>query len=132
MENGGHQWNTDLIGYDTLSAYASPPYYVQKMFSSARGDQVLPVASIMPQAIPTPPAAPVATVPATGTAPAAGRGRGGRGGTAPNYNEPLFAAASKEGASGDIILKVVNIFDADQALIVDLAGATCLEAARAR
>ena len=68
VENGGHQWNTDLIGYDSLTVYASPPYYVQKMFSNARGDQVLPVASIMPQIIPTPPAP--ATAPATATAPA--------------------------------------------------------------
>ncbi len=123
VENGAHQWNTDLIGYDTLSAYASPPYYVQKMFSNARGDQVLPVASITPQTIPTPPPAPA---PATPPPAAGGRGRGGRGGTAPNYNEPIFASASKEDSSGDIILKVVNIFEIEQNLTVDLAGAKVL------
>jgi alpha-N-arabinofuranosidase len=124
VENGGHQWNTDLIGYDSLTAYASPPYYVQKMFSNARGDQVLPVAAITPETIPTPPTP--ATAPAAAAAPAAGRGRG-RGGPPPNYNEPLFACASKEDSSGDIILKVVNIFNVDQTVVVELMGANVLK-----
>ncbi len=126
---GGSNWKTDLIGYDSLTAYASPPYYVQKMFSHARGDQVLKVASITPQSVATPPAAPVpAAAPAAGAAPAPGGRRGGRGGTAaPNYNEPLFAAASREDATGDIILKVVNVFPGDQAETVDLTGAKVLK-----
>ena len=55
---GGSQWNTDLIGYDTLTSFGSPSYYVQKMFFNARGDQVIPVGEIVPQTIPTPAAAP--------------------------------------------------------------------------
>ena len=40
---GGKQWNTNLIGYDALSSYGSPSYYVQLMFDSAHGDVVVPV-----------------------------------------------------------------------------------------
>ena len=37
------QWDTNLIGYDALTSFGSPSYYVQKMFSQNRGDVVLPV-----------------------------------------------------------------------------------------
>lgn len=114
---GGNQWRTNLIGYDTLTSFGSPPYYVQKMFFNARGDQVLPVGKIVPQAIPT-------TAFGSDSAPApAGRSGRERGEASPSAEEPLFACASKEEASGDIILKVVNIFDVEQNMTVELAGA---------
>jgi alpha-N-arabinofuranosidase len=122
LEPGASQWRTNLIGYDGLSSYGSPPYYVQKMFFNARGDQVLPVSSIVPQRIPIP-----APEPAP---PAAGPGRrGGRGGSPPNPTEPIFACASREDSTGDIILKVVNVFDVDQTLTVELVGARSLKGA---
>jgi alpha-N-arabinofuranosidase len=99
---GGSQWNTDLIGYNTLTSFGSPSYYVQKMFFNARGDQIIPVARIIPQTIPT-----VKSVQET----------------LPNPEEPLFVCASKENVSGDIILKVVNVFNVDQTMAVELAGA---------
>jgi alpha-L-arabinofuranosidase len=37
------QWGTNLIGYNALTSFGSPSYYVQKMFSDNRGDHVLPV-----------------------------------------------------------------------------------------
>lgn len=40
---GAMQWRTDLIGYDALTSYGSPAYYVQKMFSCNHGDTVLAV-----------------------------------------------------------------------------------------
>jgi alpha-L-arabinofuranosidase len=46
---GGRQWAVNLIGYDALGCFASPAYYVQKMFGCNRGDVVLPV-EIVPQA----------------------------------------------------------------------------------
>jgi len=117
MNPGGSQWSTDLIGYDTLTSFGSPPYYVQKMFFNAKGDQVLPVGEIAPQTIPTP-------EPTPAPAQTAGRfGGRGRAETPPSPDEPLFACASKEKVSGDIILKVVNIFDVDQTLTVELMGA---------
>jgi len=103
---GGSQWSTDLIGYNTLTSFGSPSYYVQKMFFNAKGDQVLPVTQIVPQKIPTP----------------AGQFGFGYGDTSPSPDEPLFACASKENTSGDIILKVVNVFDVDQTLTVELKG----------
>jgi alpha-N-arabinofuranosidase len=38
---GGMQWSTDLIGYNAQSSYGSPAYYVQVMFSSCLGDQIV-------------------------------------------------------------------------------------------
>ena len=38
---GGMQWETDLIGYDTLNSYGSPSYYAQVMFSNHEGDEVI-------------------------------------------------------------------------------------------
>jgi len=40
---GARQWRPDLIGYDALSAYGSPSYYAQLMFSSNLGDEILSV-----------------------------------------------------------------------------------------
>ena len=37
------QWRPNLIWFDNLDAYATPNYYVQKLFSLHRGDVVLPV-----------------------------------------------------------------------------------------
>jgi alpha-N-arabinofuranosidase len=38
---GGMQWESDLIGYDTLHSYGSPSYYAQVMFSNHLGDEIL-------------------------------------------------------------------------------------------
>ena len=37
---GAMQWQSDLIGYDANSAYGSPSYYAQRMFSSHIGTEV--------------------------------------------------------------------------------------------
>ncbi len=39
---GGSQWGTNLIGYDALTSYGSPSYYVQAMFAGNVGDTVVP------------------------------------------------------------------------------------------
>ena len=39
---GARQWKTNLIGYDALSSYGSPSYYVQVLFDRYHGDVVLP------------------------------------------------------------------------------------------
>jgi alpha-L-arabinofuranosidase len=85
------------------------------MFFNAKGDRVIPIAKIIPQTIPGATASPE---------PAPGRRSGfGRPETPPSPDEPLFACASKEDASGEIILKVVNVFDVDQTMAVELNGA---------
>ena len=38
---GGHQWKTNLIGYDGLASFGSPAFYAQKIFSLNHGDTVL-------------------------------------------------------------------------------------------
>ncbi|MCA9235996.1 MAG: carbohydrate binding domain-containing protein [Planctomycetales bacterium] len=37
----GIQWTPDLIGYDNLSSYVSPSYYVQQMLSQNRGTNIV-------------------------------------------------------------------------------------------
>ena len=36
---GGMQWESDLIGYDSLTSYGSPSYYAQVMFNEYLGDR---------------------------------------------------------------------------------------------
>jgi alpha-L-arabinofuranosidase len=38
---GGMQWETDLIGYDTMKSYGSPAYFAQVMFGSHIGDHTV-------------------------------------------------------------------------------------------
>ena len=38
---GGIQWTSNLIGYDGLTCYGSPSYYVQKLFSNHLGNQII-------------------------------------------------------------------------------------------
>nr|WKN34092.1 alpha-L-arabinofuranosidase C-terminal domain-containing protein [Tunicatimonas sp. TK19036] len=39
----GWQWTPDLIWFNNLESYGTPNYYVQKLFSTNRGTQVLPL-----------------------------------------------------------------------------------------
>jgi alpha-N-arabinofuranosidase len=41
VDAGGMQWETDLIGYDTMKSYGSPAYYAQVLFASYLGDHTL-------------------------------------------------------------------------------------------
>jgi alpha-N-arabinofuranosidase len=38
---GGMQWETDLIGYNTMKSYGSPAYYAQVLFASFLGDHTV-------------------------------------------------------------------------------------------
>jgi alpha-N-arabinofuranosidase len=38
---GGMQWESDLIGYDTMHSYGSPSYWAQVMFSKYLGSETL-------------------------------------------------------------------------------------------
>jgi alpha-N-arabinofuranosidase len=38
---GGMQWETDLIGYDTMKSYGSPSYYAQVLFNDYLGDHTV-------------------------------------------------------------------------------------------
>jgi alpha-N-arabinofuranosidase len=111
LNPGGQQWATDLIGYNTLTSFGSPSYYVQKMFYNNKGDEVLPV-SLTPQ---------IAPIAVTNEAPAAGGGGRGRGPSTPTRT--MFASSSLDEATGDIILKVVNAVDMPQQMEISLEGA---------
>src|ERR1017187_7578210 len=42
---GAMQWTTDLIGYDTMTAYGSPAYWAQHMFANHTGDSVVNISA---------------------------------------------------------------------------------------
>lgn len=41
VDPGASQWGTNLIGYNALTCFGSPSYYVQVMFGQNKGDRVL-------------------------------------------------------------------------------------------
>ena len=102
---GGMQWPTDLIGYDALTSYGSPSYYVQQMFSRNHGNVVLPVKA---QDIPT----------HEMQAP----GRRGGAAAAPQQVPALAFVATRDTATGTIYLKVVNGSGTPQPVRVDIKG----------
>src|SRR5262249_54947850 len=118
---GGRQWAVNLIGYDALTSFGSPSYYVQKMFSNNRGDVVLPATlDSLPKltfeqipVAPVPPPAPGAAAPAPG-------GRGPTGPTGPF--DGVYVSATRETTGGDVILKLVNVQEGPQPLQIDLQG----------
>jgi alpha-N-arabinofuranosidase len=138
LNPGGGQWQTDLIGYDAVKSFGSPSYWAQVMFANNKGDQVLPYTGLTPQTLP-----PAATAPAAGgggrrgggggapapaaTAPATGAGGRRGGGGAPAANEPLFVSTTKDDATGDIILKMVNVREVDQTIEITIAGAPTIQ-----
>jgi alpha-L-arabinofuranosidase len=119
---GGRQWAVNLIGYDALSRFGSPSYYVQRMFATNRGDVLLPAVidplpklslDEIPKAPPPPPA------PTRGGAPPAA-GRGPTGPTGPF--DAVYVSATRDIAAGDVILKLVNVQAIAQSARVVLKG----------
>ena len=100
------QWDSDLIGYNALTSYGSPSYYVQKMFGSYIGNKVVPVNGIN---IPT------QTRPATKRDSAANK--------MPQPIPAMFYVATKDTKTGVLYLKVVNATGKQQQVDIDLNGA---------
>jgi alpha-N-arabinofuranosidase len=119
LNPGGQQWATDLIGYNTITSFGSPSYYVQKMFYNNKGDVVLPI-TVTAQVAPAPPPQPPAEPAATNAAAAPGRGRGRGGAGAPT--QTLYGSSSRDEATGDVILKVVNAAETPQQVEISLEG----------
>ena len=97
VNEGGKQWDSDLIGYDALTSYGSPSYHAQCMFAQNVGNKVVPIVS---SGIPTIP-----------------MGRNG---------DPLpqiYYNATTDTSTGHIYLKVVNIGSSSQTLTVNVEGA---------
>jgi alpha-L-arabinofuranosidase len=103
------QWKSDLIGYDALNSYGSPSYYAQQMFGTHGGDEVL---ATIAQNLPT-----YAWI-------QNGRTRNGVA-QPPRTNEvkSIFYSATRETASGKIIVKIVNRADASQEVKIEINGA---------
>ncbi|RPJ61580.1 MAG: alpha-N-arabinofuranosidase [Acidobacteria bacterium] len=115
---GGMQWSINLIGYDALGSFGSPAYWVQQMFSNNRGDVVL-TSKLDPLPTLTAEQLPKATVTPGGRP----GGPGARPPTVPpGPFDAVYATASRENASGDIILKLVNIQGAAQTLQIGIEG----------
>jgi alpha-N-arabinofuranosidase len=103
---GGMQWKSDLIGYNTLSSFGSPSYYVQKMFSEFLGDRTVPVEM---RGLPTQVKNP-------------GRQDSARG-IGPRTIPAMFFSATKNSSTGMMYVKVVNATGAMQELQVNVQGA---------
>lgn len=117
---GGRQWAVNLIGYDALTSFGSPSYYVQRMFATNRGDTVLParfdpLPMLTREQLPIAPAPPPA--PARAGAPPANANPGPQG-----PFDGLYVSATRDDASGDVILKLVNVQATPQPLRIDLTG----------
>ncbi|WP_121357566.1 alpha-L-arabinofuranosidase C-terminal domain-containing protein [Flavisolibacter nicotianae] len=97
------QWDSDLIGYNALTAYGSPSYYVQKLFSQYLGDKIVPV---------TAENVPMQDRPMSRRDSAAN--------TKPKPVPTLFYAATKDEKTGAIYLKLVNTTGKKQAVDINL------------
>lgn len=104
---GARQYRTNLVCYDALRCYGSPSYYVQKMFAANRGDRVVPIDV---EGLPTV-TAHVALSASQQT-------------TMPIQMPTLFAVASEQWQSGDVIVKLVNAIGDIQPVEVELHGVT--------
>lgn len=87
------QWAPDLIWFDHFHSFGTPSYYVQQLFSVNKGTRVLPL-----------------------TIEGQKEGRGSA------LREILYAVASRDEKSGDLILKVVNPSKARKEARIALSG----------
>jgi len=103
------QWDSDLIGYNAMTSYGSPSYYVQKVFSEYLGDQVVPMTG---ENIPTQ-LKPLSK-------------RDSVSGKKQTSVPTVFYAATKDEKTGAIYLKVVNALGKVQPVTINLKGITNL------
>ena len=96
VNQGGMQWESDLIGYDALTSFGSPSYYAQCMFAQNLGNKVVPM---LADGVPT-----VAM---------------GRGDPVPQ----LYYNTTIDSRTGQLYLKVVNIGATAQQVTVAVEGA---------
>ena len=100
------QWDSDLIGYNALTSYGSPAYYVQKLFSNYLGNKIVPMTA---ENIPTQPR------PLT-------RRDSTDGITTAPLVPTVFYSATKDEKTGIIYLKVVNTIGKQQPVEISLKG----------
>jgi alpha-N-arabinofuranosidase len=100
------QWDSDLIGYDALSSYGSPSYYVQKLFANYLGDKILPASA---ENIPTQ------------ARPLSRRDSANGVKTAPQV-PTVFYSATIDSKTGAVYLKIINTSKNKQAITINLDG----------
>ena len=116
---GGMQWQTDMIGYDTLTSYGSPTYYAQKMFSTYHGDEVLATSA--------------QSIPSQEFQPPAGRGGRGPAPTTPQQTPMpqqaplLFFDATRDSRTGAVYVKAVNRGSTAYPVHITVAGLAAIE-----
>jgi alpha-N-arabinofuranosidase len=123
---GAMQWTTDLIGYNTMSAYGSPAYWAQHIFANHVGDSVLNIVASgipyrewqqMPRRMGGPP----------GSAPRAADTLGlTRPTPMPTPIPEMFFSATRDTANGTIYLKMVNRSGTPQQVNVSISGLTSI------
>ena len=96
VNQGGMQWESDLIGYDALTSFGSPSYHAQCMFAQNLGNKVVPM---LADGVPT-----VAM---------------GRGEPVPQ----LYYNTTMDSNTGKLYLKVVNIGATTQQVTITVNGA---------
>jgi len=102
------QWDSDLIGYNALSSYGSPSYYVQKLFGNYLGDKIVPVTAAN---------IPVQPRPLT-------RRDSTSGITKAPLVPTIFYSATMDEKTGTIYLKLVNTTGKKQPVAINLGGVT--------
>jgi alpha-N-arabinofuranosidase len=99
------QWDSDLIGYDALSSYGSPSYYVQKLFSHYLGNKIVPSTAL---------SMPVQNRPLTK--------KDSTDGITSKTVPTLFYSATMNDTTGAVYLKMVNTTAKKQAVKINLNG----------
>jgi hypothetical protein len=121
---GAMQWTSDLIGYDTMTAYGSPAYWAQHMFANHHGDSVVNIiASGLPyrEYAPSgrrcgPPGAPGQAAPATNAlVPPT---------PMPRAMPDMFFSATKD--SNTVYVKIVNRSTVPQQVQFTVTGLTSI------
>ena len=100
------QWDSDMIGYNALTSYGSPSYYVQKLFGNYLGNRIVPMTA---ENIPTQPRPLTRRDSTDGIT------------TAPQV-PTVFYSATKDEKTGIIYLKVVNTIGKQQTVEISLKG----------
>ena len=110
----GHsmQWKSDLIGYDALNSYGSPSYYAQQIFSTHTGNEVLAITA--------------KDLPTYDLKTPAHKRNGQEVPASTRQVKSIFYSATRDTASGKIIVKIVNRADAPQDLAIEIAGVSSI------
>ena len=110
----GHsmQWKSDLIGYDALNSYGSPSYYAQQIFSTHTGNEVLAITA--------------KDLPTYDLKTPAHKRNGQEVPASTRQVKSIFYSATRDTASGKIIVKIVNRADAPQDLAIEITGVSSI------